>query len=106
MEYYASISSYYVNGEKETGYECCKKIIMDDTIDFPEGKMVATIRNLQYYVNKNNICVELFYRVNNLIKDEKYYNNDDILKVWKILFKLCGNELVKYDIKKSKQGRR
>jgi glycosyltransferase involved in cell wall biosynthesis len=46
IEYYNSISAYYVN-DKESGYECCKKVFLSAKISPTE--MDATIKNLIVY---------------------------------------------------------
>lgn len=47
IEYNASICSYYVVGEKKTGYECCKKILQNNIIG--ESLMKSTLSNIQFY---------------------------------------------------------
>jgi len=47
IEYNNSISAFYVPGEKQSGYECCKKIITNNTI----GKVLmdSTLKNVIFY---------------------------------------------------------
>lgn len=47
IEYNASICSYYVLGEKQTGYECCKKIISNNIIG--AILMESTLSNIRFY---------------------------------------------------------
>ena len=45
LEYFNSISSCYVN-DKECGYECCKKILINNILS--DGEMVQTLKNLVF----------------------------------------------------------
>ena len=47
IEYNNSISAFYVPGEKQSGYECCKKIIMNNTIG--TVLMNSTLSNIIFY---------------------------------------------------------
>ena len=47
IEYNNSISAYYVAGEKQSGYECCMKIIKNNTIG--EHLLNSTLSNLKFY---------------------------------------------------------
>jgi hypothetical protein len=108
LEYYSSISSYYVANEKQTGYECCYKIIIENKIDV--SKMKCTIKNLGFYLQKDifdsfiNILQEnilkLFYKINELIGNEEYHKEDYISNVWIRLYELCEKDLTEYDISK------
>jgi GR25 family glycosyltransferase involved in LPS biosynthesis len=46
MEYYNSISAYYV-GDNDSGYECCKKILLENVL--PREKIEATKKNVSFY---------------------------------------------------------
>ena len=46
LEYYNSISAYYVNN-KESGYEACKRILMNNCIT--EDRLKTTIKNCIFY---------------------------------------------------------
>jgi len=47
MEYNNSICSYYLDSEKHNGYECCKKIIMNNTSE--KYIIDSTLSNLMFY---------------------------------------------------------
>jgi mannosyltransferase OCH1-like enzyme/glycosyltransferase involved in cell wall biosynthesis len=47
IEYNNSISAFYVPGEKQSGYECCKKIITNNTIN--PILMESTLKNIIFY---------------------------------------------------------
>jgi len=55
IEYNNSISAFYVPNEKESGYECCKKIIRNNIIS--ENLLKSTLSNLMFYkeyIEKDN----------------------------------------------------
>ena len=47
IEYNNSISAFYVPNEKESGYKCCKKIILNNIIG--EHLMKSTLSNVMFY---------------------------------------------------------
>ena len=47
IEYNNSVSAFYVSGEKQTGYECSKKIIMNNIIG--EHLLNSVLLNLKFY---------------------------------------------------------
>ncbi len=47
IEFNNSISAFYVEGEKQSGYECCKKIIMNNIIE--PHLMKLTLKNITFY---------------------------------------------------------
>jgi len=55
LEYNNSISAYYVKGEEESGYECCKKIIKNNIIE--DELMKITLKNINFYKQYNDLSV-------------------------------------------------
>ena len=86
LEYYNGISAFYIN-DKQSGYECIKKIIINNKIE--NSKYVLTINNLQYYLNeleKDNDTEELFNKLTDaFIKNKNNVVNDKTEKIWTIL---------------------
>lgn len=85
IEYFNSISASYVN-DKESGYLCCKKILLDNIL--PDTELLQTVKNLLIYGdqmrNDNNILL-LFESVDKII----FKNNalDEACSiVWKDLY--------------------
>lgn len=86
LEYYNSISAFYIN-DKKSGYECVKKIIINKKIE--NNKYILTINNLQYYLNElkqDNNTEELF----NKLTDAYIINKNDVVNsntvnIWNIL---------------------
>ena len=78
IEYYNSISAFYVN-DIETGYLCCKQIISNNIIS--SNYLVSTLNNIIFYKDQ-------FYKETkeNKIKLINYYNQ----------------HLIKFKIKNSK----
>jgi hypothetical protein len=46
IEYNNSICAFYAN-DKESGYECCKKIILNKTL--PQNVIENTLSNIRFY---------------------------------------------------------
>lgn len=86
LEYYNGISAFYIN-DKQSGYECIKKIIINNKIE--NSKYILTINNLQYYLNeleKDNDTEELFNKLTDaFIKNKNNVVNDKTEKIWTIL---------------------
>ena len=92
IEWYNSISAFYVH-DYETGYECCRKIIMGDLIS-PEN-LAVTIRNLTYYqgeMDKDKDLISLFYRVNQRMQPD----DGGHISVWKQLYQRAKPKLTEY----------
>ena len=73
LEYHNMISSYYVS-DKESGYQCFKKIIFDTKKDYTYLK--STIENFKYYndyfkSDTDENVLELFYAYDNVISKYK-----------------------------------
>jgi GR25 family glycosyltransferase involved in LPS biosynthesis/glycosyltransferase involved in cell wall biosynthesis len=100
IEYYNSISAFYT-GDLKNGYDCCLKIILDNNI-FDKSEFISqtqyrknehyfhsSIHNLHFYLDilksetNDTIIQNLFQIVNSYIQTEP---NDNLLKIWNILF--------------------
>ena len=68
IEYNNSISAFYVPNEKESGYECCKKIIHNNIID--EHLLKTTLSNVMFY--KEYIENDEDKRLYNMLIREEY----------------------------------
>ena len=76
MEFYNSISSYYIN-DKKSGYESIKKIILNNKID--NEKLILTLNNLAFYENfikEDSSNIDFFNKINNIIKSKGVLNNE------------------------------
>jgi hypothetical protein len=91
LEYQNSISAYYVN-DKITGYECCKKILINNKIQ--DNLLKSTLSNLKHYNNfidqdsEENI-LELFYALDKIIYSMFLKNetiDDSVLNIWLRIF--------------------
>jgi GR25 family glycosyltransferase involved in LPS biosynthesis len=92
IEWYNSISAFYVH-DYETGYECCRKIIMGDLIS--KENLALTIKNLTFYqgeMDKDTDLVALFHRVNNRMNPE----DEGHISVWKQLYQRVQMRLTEY----------
>lgn len=102
LEYFNSISAYYT-GDFNSGYECCKKILIEHNrskVKIDVYLFNSTINNLCFYQdnlkteNDETILKELFEIVNAYIreffKQNKQYNNNNnnnnLFGIWNILF--------------------
>jgi len=89
LEYQNCISAYYVN-DHETGYQCCKKIIINRLLSL--NMVRAAFANMGFYLeplNKDPGTLQLFYKVQDLLADFKKSNqqcDDGFFKIWQILF--------------------
>lgn len=94
MEWYNSISAFYVN-DIETGYESCKKIITED-INVKEI-VHATMRNLGFYkseFDKDSGRLDFFWKVNKKINPEEAIHID----IWKYMYERTKPELATYSL--------
>ena len=86
MEYYNSVSAYFVD-DHVSGYESCKKII------FSSSKYTATtFLNLRNYKDFITEPKELLFKLN--LKIEK---NTELLNLWTFLYKLAIPQLTALD---------
>ena len=78
LEYYNSIASFYVN-DKESGYECCKQIILNNGYNVRNA-----FSNFVFYVDyleKDKHNINLIYKLKDYIKN-KEYSYADRIKLW------------------------
>lgn len=83
IEYYNSISAYYVQ-DKLSGYQCCKDIITHRCIHINE--LNVTLRNMLLFykeqLEEDKDTLDLFYKLDNYPQPW----NNDIVQLWNILF--------------------
>ena len=53
LEYHNTISAFYIH-DKKSGYECCKTIILNNTISY--SLLKSTISNMQFYIEFLKCC--------------------------------------------------
>ena len=73
LEYFNSITAHRVN-DKESGYICCKKILINQTIGMNE--ILSTIDNIFYYrenLEKDRDTITLFKAIDDIV----YKNNNN-----------------------------
>ena len=97
IEFYNAISAFYAN-DKETGYQCCKDILIKQILN--EHELNITLNNLLFYremIEKDD-TLPLFYVVDNIFaRYNSLVNNKNILEVWNILFNQNRDHLTKYN---------
>jgi len=94
LEYYNSISAFYVH-DHQSGYICCKKILLNQLL--PNHLLITSIANFKFYIDflnldSNNNVLQLFY-----IFDEMIYNfslknekiTETMVYIWNKLFNRC-----------------
>jgi len=91
LEYQNSISAYYIN-DKITGYECCKKILINNKIQY--NLLKSTLSNLKHYINfidqdlEENV-LELFYGLDKILHTMYLKNeiiDDSVINIWLKIF--------------------
>ena len=83
LEYFNSITAHRVN-DKESGYICCKKILINQTIGMNE--ILSTIDNIFYYrenLEKDRDTITLFKAIDDIVYKN---NNNNSIELWNILF--------------------
>ena len=100
FEYSNSISACYVNDHK-SGYECCKKIIINRLLDYVYLK--TTLNNLFIYKEQieddNTDTFLLFSKVNELFNDMSKHNdflNSNHIELWDLLFNKNKKNITKF----------
>ena len=90
IEYHNSVCAFYVN-DKESGYECCKKIILNNVISY--GYLKSTLSNTLFYkdlLEKDTATSEMFYSVDNALHQIASQNNEQLdpkmVELWTLLF--------------------
>lgn len=112
IEYYNSISAFY-SKDFESGYECCKKIILSNTSNIDKIRLFTTLSNLYFYkdflINTNPIETfikeqrEIFNQLNRYLpelidQNNKYnINIDNLFGLWNILYNNLVFEFTKYN---------
>ena len=90
MEYYNSISAYYVH-DKVSGYQCCKEILTHRCIR--DTELNITLRNMLLFykeqLNEDKDTLELFYRLDQYPQPW----NTNIVQLWETLFELNREKL-------------
>lgn len=90
LEYYNSISSYYIN-DYNSGYECCKKIICNSikTYSMNTYRIPTTLNNLYFYKEclKNDTDEQsLLIMFNTLNSHIKHMYSSNLCELWNILY--------------------
>ena len=103
IEYENAISAYYIDDFK-SGYECCKKILINNIMS--NEKLLITLHNLAFYIDQINDdtideCLKLFISVDKLLSNQIDKKEN---KVWIQLFDkvrcvVSSNQLKRFKIK-------
>jgi hypothetical protein len=85
LEYNNSISAYYVN-DKESGYVCCKEILIHSIMD--DNLLKSTLKNMRFYKDfllKDSLTERenIFIKVDCLLEKMKMNKEND--EVWRLL---------------------
>ena len=91
LEYENSISAYYVN-DKESGYECCKRILVNNILDY--NLIKSTMANFKFYIHllktdTNENALKIFNAMDNLLCNISLKNDtidDNMRELWNTLF--------------------
>jgi len=89
MEYNNSICSYYLDSEKHNGYECCKKIIMNNTSE--KYIIDSTLSNLMFYKefmekDEDKTLYNRLIKKDEIIPAKLVFTKDECRKSKNILF--------------------
>jgi GR25 family glycosyltransferase involved in LPS biosynthesis len=94
LEFLNGISAHFVN-DKESGYKCCKQIIIDKKMGLHE--LIVTINNILCYkdiLETDKDILPLFRALDNLIHiNNEMVNNSSTIDLWNILFKQLRPQL-------------
>jgi len=101
IEYHNSVCAFYVN-DKESGYECCKKIILNNVISY--GYLKSTLSNTLFYkdlLEKDTATIDMFYSVDNALhKISSLYKEQldpKMVELWTLLFEKNRKKLTLYN---------
>jgi len=114
LEYHNTISAFYVH-DKKSGYECCKTIILNNTIS--PTLLKSTISNMQFYIDflkddfkddfdcaststTNINALKMFYVVDKIMGDmccKNEHVETNMMNIWNILFEKCRPLLTSYN---------
>lgn len=94
LEYNNAVSAFYAN-DKQSGYECCKKIFLNRIVH--DNLMKCTISNFLFYIDlfnqeKDTIKTRLFYLIDDIICDFGRKNETiepNMITCWNTLFDVC-----------------
>jgi len=94
LEYSNAISAFYAN-DKESGYECCKRIFLNRIVH--NSLMKCTISNFMFYIDffdkENDITkMHLFYLIDDILCDFGKKNETiepNMIACWNKLFDVC-----------------
>jgi len=90
LEYYNSISAYYVH-DKPSGYQCCKDILIHACIRPKE--YMATLQNMllfyKDFLEQDKDTLALFYKLDHLPQPW----NNNVVQLWNLLFDLNREKL-------------
>jgi len=91
LEYHNSISAYYVN-DKESGYLCCKQILLNSIMH--PGLLKSTLENLRFYQDfllkdTETEREKLLLKVDSLLEKLLIKKSDD--EIWRLLSKKDAN---------------
>ena len=103
LEFENAISAYYVD-DYITGYECCKKILIDNII--ANNKLQITLENLNFYKDcinddSNSECLKLFNAIDKLLSIDISINKKNN-KLWIQLYSKVKSSLIDPTINKYK----
>ena len=100
LEYENSVSAYQIN-DFQSGYECCKKILINQVLRYDLLK--STLTNLFFYskvLENDKDTLLLFNKVNdffvNMIQTENCILDSKHVDIWNMLFNKNKNEITKY----------
>jgi len=101
IEYHNSVCAFYVN-DKESGYECCKKIILNNVISY--GYLKSTLSNTLFYkdlLEKDTATSEMFYSVDNALHNISSLHKEQLdpkmIELWTLLFEKNRKKLTLYN---------
>lgn len=100
LDFYCSISSYYLN-KLEQGYSICKKIILSNNVS--DSRLERTFKNLHFfkdYIPKEDFEL-LFNKLNSYMQRikssfHKHLFSKELFDTWDFMFDLHKNSLIKY----------
>jgi len=98
LEYNNVVSAFYAN-DKQSGYECCKKIFLNRIVN--DSLMKTTISNFLFYIDlfdkeNDTIKTRLFYLIDDIIGDFGSKNetiDSNMITCWNTLFDKCKHLL-------------
>ena len=92
IEYNNSVSAFYIN-DKQSGYECCKKIL-ENYKKINIVNLGLTMKNLGFYsdhMKTDTAILDLFYLIDNIISTECL--SQDTYNTWNTIFEIVRPKL-------------